>query len=287
MGHEARLALKRGIESGEGLFAPLCLDALTARLCEEIGFGCGYLSGGALGFSSGVSEALLTLTELAERTAAITRRSALPLIADGGVGFGDPVHTMRAVWDFEAAGAAAIEIEDQVAPKRVSHHRGIEHLVPAEEMAEKVRAAVQARKDPDFLIIARTSALRLESFDAAIARLTAYAEAGADLLLSGLLEGDELVRAPQLLPRPLIAMAPLDLRPREEWSRLGYPLVVDPYTGQSVAFDAMRSAFRAQHAGGSGPDEATRVKALYAELAPAAGLEELYEVERRTTEPGS
>ena len=95
---------------------PLCLDPLTARLAEQVGFRFGYLSGGALGYSYAVSEALLTLTEICEITRKITQRSGIGLIVDGGVGFGDAVHVTRAVWEIEAAGAVAIELEDQVAP---------------------------------------------------------------------------------------------------------------------------------------------------------------------------
>jgi methylisocitrate lyase len=194
---------------------------------------------------------------------------------------------MRAVWDFEAAGAAAIEIEDQVAPKRVSHHRGVEHLVTTGEMVAKVEAAVAARRDPDLLLIARTSAVRHEGFDAAIARLVAYAEAGADLLLLGPTTEEEFARAPRLLPRPVVAMAPLGTRTHTEWSRLGYALVVDPYTGQAVAFEATRRAYQAQAEGSFGAEEVAATQRVYKELAGAAGLEELYEVERRTTEVGS
>jgi methylisocitrate lyase len=282
-----RASFKAQLDSSETLFAPLCLDALTARLCEEIGFACGYLSGGALGYSTGVSEALLTLTEIAEQTAAITRRSNLPLIADAGVGFGDPVHAVRAVWDLERAGAVAIEIEDQVAPKRVSHHRGIEHLVPAGEMVQKIEAAVSARQDPDLLLIARTSAVRHEGFDAAITRLNAYADAGADLLLLAPIEEEDFARAPKLLSRPVVAMAPLDARSRAEWSGLGYSIVLDPYSGQSIAYAATRRAYSGQFAGTGSGEELAELRRVYASLGGAAGLEDLYDVERRTTEPGT
>ena len=133
------------------VLVPLTLDPLTARLCEELGYEAGYVSGGALGYQLAVSEALLTLTELAQTTAAIVRRSNVAVVVDGGVGFGDPVHVTRMMWEFEAAGAAAVEIEDQVAPKRVSHHRGVEHLVPTDQMVAKIRFAIAARKRRKFL----------------------------------------------------------------------------------------------------------------------------------------
>ena len=131
----------------EPVFAPLCLEPLTARVTEQAGFQFGYLSGGALGFSYAVSEALLTMTELVDVTRRITQRSNLGIIVDSGVGFGDAVHVARAIWEFEAAGACAIELEDQVAPKRVSHHRGIEHLVETAVMTEKIEQAVAITKE--------------------------------------------------------------------------------------------------------------------------------------------
>ena len=141
-----------------------------ARLAEQIGYEAGYVSGGALGFSLAVSEALLSIDELADLTRAIAGRCDLPIVVDGGVGFGDPVHVTRTMWELEAAGAAAVEIEDQVAPKRVSHHRGVEHLVSRDEMVSKVTAAVAARQDPNFLVIVRTGAVRHEGVDAACDR---------------------------------------------------------------------------------------------------------------------
>ena len=110
-------------------FVPLCLDALSARVAQNAGFTKGYVSGGALGYAHAVSEALLTLDELCDVVRHVTARSDLQIIADAGVGFGDAAHVTRSISQLEAAGAWAIEIEDQVAPKRVSHHRGIEQLV--------------------------------------------------------------------------------------------------------------------------------------------------------------
>ena len=116
---ERRQFRERVLDSrGPAMLAPITLDPLTARLCEQLGFTAGYVSGGGLGYQLALSEALLTVTELAATVAAITRRSSLAVIVDGGVGFGDPVHVARAMWEFEAAGAVAVELEDQVAPKR-------------------------------------------------------------------------------------------------------------------------------------------------------------------------
>ena len=228
----ARQQFRAAIESGEPVFAPLCLTPLTARIAEQQGYRAGYLSGGALGYELAVSEALLTLTELATASRQITRRSGLPLIVDGGVGFGDAVHNARTIWELEQTGAAAIELEDQVAPKRVSHHRGVEHLIPKEEMAAKIRVAADARVDPDFLIIARTP---------------------------------------------------------KEWAELGWSLVIDPFTAQLLSVEVVRNAYARFAAQGSTGTElgGERLRKAYAELSELAGLEELFEIERKTTERGT
>src|SRR5829696_3585913 len=135
----------------ELVVAPLALDALSAALAKRTGFYAVYLGGGGLGYARGVSEALLTATELAEATRAICERVDVAVVVDGGVGFGDAVHMARTIRLIEQAGAAAIEIEDQVAPKRAHHHKGIEHLVTTDEMAGKIAAAVDARQSADFV----------------------------------------------------------------------------------------------------------------------------------------
>lgn len=273
------------------LFAPLALDPLTARLAERLGFESAYVSGGGLGYQLAVSEALLTVDELAACTRAITRRSGLGIVVDGGVGFGDPVHVARAMWELEAAGATAVELEDQVAPKRVSHHRGVEHLVPTEWMVAKLRVAAQQRRDPDFVVIARTGAVRHESFDAAMARAAAYVEAGADAIMlfpddeAGWAEAPRRVRE---LGVPAIAMTMLDVRPPQQWSELGWAMVIDPMSGQVAAVDAVRALYERQLANpdAAGPDLRERNR-VYKGLAELAGLEELYDIERATTEPGT
>ncbi|MDF3307963.1 isocitrate lyase/PEP mutase family protein [Rhodococcus sp. T2V] len=282
-----RASFRRRLEGKDPIIVPYTPDALTARLCTRLGFEAGYLGGGGLGYSLAVSEALLTLTELASAVAAVRRRSTLPLIVDGGVGFGDAVHLTRTVAELETAGAHAIEIEDQVAPKRVSHHRHIEHLVPAEEMVKKVRFAVQAREDPDLLIIARTGAIQNEGFDDAINRCRAYRDAGADAVML-LPEGSEQrALIPEKLDCPVATLTSLDLHTPDEWADMGYALVIDPVTGQTAAWAAITEVYQRHAQGrssGRNPADAFRIWEEFQEI---AGLEELYEIERDTTEPGT
>ena len=279
--------LREATQRGRCVLAPLALDALAARTCEALGFDAVYVSGGALGYQYGVSEALLTLTEIADTTRRVVQRSSIPVIVDAGVGFGDAVHMSRTIGELEAAGAAAIEIEDQVAPKRVSHHRGVEHLVPAEEMAAKVEIAAQARTDPDVALIARTGALRNESFEAAVQRSRLYLDAGADMILLLPSGDDDWQRLPEVVDAPLVTFAQLDQRSADEWADLGWSLILDPITGQVLAHTAVRDAYRHLLEHGTFGVDGAAVWAEYRDLARAAGLEPLYDIERRTTEPGT
>ena len=266
------------------VFAPLALDALTARIASQAGFPAVYVSGGALGYAHAVSEALLTLSELVDTTRHIVNRTDAAVVVDAGVGFGDAVHVARTVVELESTGATAIELEDQVAPKRVSHHRGIEHLVSAEEMAAKVECAVRARRDPDFLVIARTGAVRNESFSAALRRANLYLEAGADVLMLMPTSDAQWLEAARRIDAPLATIASLDARSAELWRQIGCSLVVDPFTAQVLAVGAVRSAYQRFVAEGATGTDRDRVMRAYRTLADLAGLGPLYAIEDATTE---
>ena len=279
-----RAAFADKVRNGESILAPVALDPLSARLVESLGFEAAYLSGGGFGFQLSVSEALLTITEVVGLTRQITARSDIPLIVDGGVGFGDPLHTWRAVREIEAAGAAAIEIEDQVAPKRAHHHKGVEHLVPMEMMVDKVREAVDARRDEDFIIIARTGAVRNESFDRALERCAAYREAGADVLMLFSSDEAQIAEAGRALGGPLSMMAPADRLDRVTLAGHGFNVLIDPFTGQVAAYGAMRDAYRSIASSGASGREVGELMSLYREVQGMAGMDDLYAIEERTTE---
>jgi len=282
-----RAAFANLVRSGQPILAPVALDPLSARLVESLGFEAAYLSGGGFGFQLSVSEALLTITEVAGLTRQITARSDVPLIVDGGVGFGDALHTTRAVREIEAAGGAAIEIEDQVAPKRAHHHKGVEHLVPLEMMVDKVREAVDARRDDDFIIIARTGAVRNESFERALERCAAYREAGADVLMLFTADLDQIAEAGRVLSGPLSLMGQADRLDRGMLAEHGFNVLIDPFTGQVAAYGAMRDAYRSMAASGASGRDVDEIMSLYREVQHMAGMDELYAIEERTTErPG-
>ncbi|MFV0525587.1 MAG: oxaloacetate decarboxylase [Acidimicrobiales bacterium] len=284
---DARLRFRHALAGPRPVVAPLCLDPLDACLIEEAGFEAGYLSGGALGFRYAVGEALLTMTEIAAAARRITARSDLALIVDGGVGFGDAVHTARATAEFEATGAVAVELEDQVAPKRLHHHVGVEHLVDTEEMVGKLQAAAGARTDSDFLIIARTGAFRHEGYEAGIERLAAYRDAGADVLMA-LVGGEDAGRLGAAAPSrlggaPLAIITSLDTRPLAEWGRLGWSLIIDAFTTQALAVAATRAAYRSYRTTGVTGTEINGM-GLHRELVELTGLDPLLDIERVTTE---
>src|SRR5437763_3886555 len=211
--------------------APLVLNPLMARMVEAAGFTAGHLGGGATGYLKVALEANLNLTEMCQAALDIGAVSSLPLILDGACGFGDPMHVHRTIGMSEAAGFAAIEIEDQLLPKRAHHHIGIEHMIPLELMAAKVRAAVEARRDPDFVIIGRTNALRGTGLDDALRRAEAYKRAGADMLYVTGRRAEDVRALGERLPPPLMYMtgaggpAPGQIT-RAEPARLGVRLIV-------------------------------------------------------------
>jgi methylisocitrate lyase len=217
------------------VLAPMVFNGLSARLAPRAGFEALYLGGGTLGYLKAVSEANLALTEFTDLAVEIRSVCPLPLIMDGGCGWGEPMHMVRTVAFAEAAGFAAIEIEDQVAPKRAHHHIGVEHLVPTEVMTAKIAAARAARSRDGFLIIARTNACRTDVEDA-VRRSQAYHQAGADLLFPLAHEPTHLQFLGERLPAPLMQMtyyhtsfADMGVS-HAELSAWGYRLLVDGVT---------------------------------------------------------
>jgi 2-methylisocitrate lyase-like PEP mutase family enzyme len=163
------------------LVAPGAYDGITARLIEQAGFSAIYMTGAGTSASFGLPDyGLLTMTEMVGNAARITAASSLPLIADADTGYGTELNVVRTVQEHERAGTAGIHIEDQVSPKRCGHLDGKE-LVSTEEFVAKIRAAVATRRDPEFVIIARTDARSVAGFDEAIHRANAAMAAGADL----------------------------------------------------------------------------------------------------------
>ena len=180
MSHTTRL---RELLAGQPFIAPGCYDAFTALLIEQAGFGCAYVSGASIAFTrlGRPDIGLTTLTEVAETVGNIRDRVSLPLIVDGDNGFGNALNVQRTVREFERAGASMIQLEDQSFPKRCGHLEG-KSVVGAAEMCGKLRAALDARRSDETLILARTDALAVEGLEVAFERAERYLACGADAL---------------------------------------------------------------------------------------------------------
>jgi 2,3-dimethylmalate lyase len=178
-----RRRLRQLLAESRPLLAPGSHDALSARLVEQAGFDAVYMSGFATTASllGRPDIGLLGATEMIDNARRIAQTVDVPVIADADTGYGNPLNVIRTVREYEQAGVAAIHLEDQVSPKRCGHMSG-KSVVPVDDMVAKLRAAVAARTDPDFVLIARTDALALEGVDAAVERARRYADAGADVL---------------------------------------------------------------------------------------------------------
>jgi methylisocitrate lyase len=230
----------------EAVAVPGVFNALVARMAERLGFRAMYLSGAALSASTGVPDVgLLGLAEFAEEARRLTAASSLPLLCDADTGFGEALNVERTVRVLEAAGAAGLHLEDQMMPKRCGHLSG-KQLIPAKDMAAKVRAAVAAKRDKDFVVIARTDARGVTGFDDAVARAKAYLDAGADAIFPEALETEaEFAAFARAVPAPLLAnMTEFGKGPLLDvatLSAMGYRMVLYPVT-------ALRAALRAAQA---------------------------------------
>lgn len=222
--------------------------ALAGRLIEQAGFDAVYLSGAA--FSAGVlglpDVGLFTLTELAQQTAYLTRSVRIPVIVDADTGFGDVLNVERTIVELEAAGAAAIQLEDQQLPKRCGHLSGKTLVSPA-EMCAKVRAATKGRNDPDLVLLARTDARSVEGLDAAIDRAKRYLDAGADWIFpEALASREEFETFAKEVSAPMIAnmteFGQSPLLSLNELADLGYAAVLYPVSLLRVAMHAMEEA---------------------------------------------
>jgi methylisocitrate lyase len=223
-------------------------NALIGRLIERLGFEAAYLSGAAL--SAGVLAlpdiGLFTLTELIQNAAPLARAVQIPVIVDADTGFGDTVNVERTVRELEAAGVAAIQLEDQVLPKRCGHLAG-KSLVTADEMCAKIRAATSARADSDLVLIARTDARGVSNLDDALSRARRYLDAGADWIFpEALTSREEFARFADEIDAPLVAnMTEFGKSPLftiDELAELGYSAVLYPVTALRVAMKAVEVA---------------------------------------------
>jgi len=230
---------------------PGAFNALTAMQIERAGFDAVYVSGAGIAAARGLPDiGLLSMAEVVADAGTIARAVAIPALADADTGYGPPLSVMRTVQAFEQAGLAGLHLEDQESPKKCGHLPD-KRLVSVAEMAQKIGAAVEARRDPDFLIVVRTDARAVEGLDGAVKRARAYADAGADAVFPEALESAEEFKAfAQALKKegvtvPLVAnMTEFGKTPYltvKEFEALGYRLVLFPVTALRVAARAIEA----------------------------------------------
>jgi len=279
--------LRQLLDSGQTIVAPGAFGPLAARLVEEAGFAAVYMTG--FGTSAALlgrpDVGLLTMTEMADNAGRMAACVDIPVIADADTGYGNPLNVIRTVDVYEAAGVAGIHIEDQVAPKKCGHMEG-KLVIGAEEMAQKVRAAVDARTDPDFVIIARTDARAVEGLDSALDRARRYRDAGADaLFIEALVSEAEIEAAVQAFPDvPLLfnwaeggKTPPVGL---DRLARLGYRIVIFPISTLLAATAAMRRVLAEIAAAGT-PAAVLGDLPTFGEFTDFIGLAEVREIEQR------
>jgi len=249
--------LRQRLVRGAGVLLPGAANALAARLIAASGFEAVYVTGAGIANTAlgGPDLGLVTLTELVDHVAAISDAVAVPLIVDADTGFGNALNLRRAVRLLERAGANAIQVEDQVFPKRCGHFEG-KAVISAAAMVQKIRAAVDARRDPDLLIIARTDARAVEGLDAAIDRAAAYREAGADILFVEAPQSvAELEVIPARLPGPHLANIVFGGKtpalPAERLASMGFSGIVYANAALQAAVAGMSRVLRHLAATGS------------------------------------
>lgn len=231
------------------LVAPGAYDAVSAKLIEQAGGDVVYMSGSSVSTTThGYPDVgLTTLTEMTTRAKQMATAVDIPVFCDADTGYGNPINVRRTVEEYEVAGAAGIHLEDQVFPKRCGHFEG-KDVIPSEEMEQKLRAAVDARSDDDFVLIARTDARTVEGFDAAVERSNAYIEAGADVIFFEAPESrEEVEAAAEHIDAPLLAnMTEGGKTPMigaDELEALGFDIVIFPATGFKAMLKTLQDVY--------------------------------------------
>ncbi|HEU5422320.1 MAG TPA: oxaloacetate decarboxylase [Nitrolancea sp.] len=279
--------LRELLVSGQMIVAPGAFNALAARCVEEVGFEAVYMTGfgTAAALLGRPDVGLATMTEMVDNAARMAACVDIPVIADADTGYGNPINVIRTVGAYETAGVAGIHIEDQVAPKKCGHMDG-KLVIAADDMVQKIRAAADARSDPDFVIIARTDAVAVEGLDSAIDRAGHYQAAGADVLfVEAVRTEEEAAAVARAFPGvPLLfnwaeggKTPPIGLGRLRE---LGYRIVIFPISTLLAATGAMRSILAEIAAAGT-PAAALPGLPSFGEFVDFIGLPEVRAAEQR------
>jgi 2-methylisocitrate lyase-like PEP mutase family enzyme len=286
----SRREFRNMLAPGTAVLLPGVANALAARVVADLGFPVAYVTGAGIANTFlGVPDiGLVSVTELAEHVAAIRDAFPGPLVVDADTGFGNAMNLIRTVQLLERAGADALQIEDQVFPKRCGHFSG-KHVIPTAEMVTKIKAAVDTRRDGDLLIIARTDAIAPEGFEEAIARAAAYHEAGADVtFVEAPTSMEQIADIPRLLPWPQLLNIVIGGRtpelPNEKVKELGYAGVIYANVALQSALLGMQAALGELRRNGSMRD-ATKLVIDFSERQRLVRKDEFDALEREYAEP--
>ncbi|MFB3819098.1 MAG: oxaloacetate decarboxylase [Candidatus Methylomirabilales bacterium] len=285
--------LRTLLRGPEFLLLPGCFNALSARLIEQAGFPAIYVSGAGVAshFVGYPDIGLTSMTEVLENARNIAAVTRIPVLCDADTGFGNAVNVMRTVREFERAGLAGIQLEDQVMPKKCGHTEG-KLLVTKEEMVQKIRAAVDARQDPDFVLVIRTDAIAVNGLDDALERAFAYEAAGADVLfVEAPRSVEEMRRIATTLTVPLLANmveggGKTPVLPARELQAMGYRLAIYPTALWMAAIKAMREVLEVLKADGTSLRYAERMVS-FQEMFEAVGRAGYAALERKYAAPSA
>jgi 2-methylisocitrate lyase-like PEP mutase family enzyme len=280
--------MRRELVAGAGHIMPGAANALAARVIEAAGHKMMMLSGAAVANTYlGVPDlGLVSVTELAAHVAAVRDVVNIPILADADTGFGNAINTRRTVQLLERAGANAIMLEDQTFPKRCGHFEG-KGVIPKDEMVSKLKAAVDARVDPDMMILARTDARAVEGFTAALDRARAYQEAGADFLfVEAPLTREELLAIPSEVPGlhlcNMVIGGKTPLLPRAELAAAGYAVICYANAALQASLLAMQEVLQHLHTAGSIQGIESKLM-MFAERQKVLDADKFKELEKRYT----
>jgi 2-methylisocitrate lyase-like PEP mutase family enzyme len=268
--------LRQRLQAGPMLVAPFILNAMHAKIAETVGFEAVYMTGAGTAAERGFPDVgLLTMTEMVTNARYIANAVRIPVVCDADTGYGNPLNVQRTVREYEAAGVAGIHLEDQLFPKKCGFFAG-KQVIPLEEHVQKIRAALDARSDPDFVIIARCDAYAVTGWEDTVQRCRAYRDAGADLVFVDGIKTLEDLRRYAADMADLPRMYNGDLAPTQEVGALGYRLMICGSTIWLI-YKQVHGAFEElQRTGRVNPERyGTRW-----DVARLLGLDQVYELER-------
>ena len=281
--------LRALLADGRCVVAPGAFDPYSARIIEHLGFSAVYIGGNAIGLQLCAGQPFVTMTETVDAVRRINRAVNVPVLVDAGAGFGDAAHTLVTVRELERAGAAAIHIDDQVYPKRAHYHRGRGRLLNAAQVTGKLLAAIDGRRDPDFMVIARTDALRVTaSLDETITRIGHYAQAGIDAAMVLDLGIEMAPRVRKALPDlPLIWIGGISepVPSVTELNAAGFCMAVYPFNTVAAVTESVMATWQGLLTTGRPAKQSCPATQSVQTALSLVGIAEFWDIERKTTEP--